>query len=148
MGSMYRNALCAALISMAPLFLLIGCQVAPSENESLNVMSFNIRYGKAKDGDNHWDNRKTLVFDVFSNHTPELVGLQEALDFQIDAILEVHPQYGYVGIGRNPGGGGEFAAILFEKETYQVIEHDTFWLSDTPSEASASWGNTLVRICT
>ena len=29
----------------------------------LRVMSFNIRYGTANDGDNHWKNRREMVFN-------------------------------------------------------------------------------------
>ena len=49
-------------------------------------MSFNIRYGSANNGENHWKNRREMVFDVFRNHRPDIVGLQEALDFQIAEI--------------------------------------------------------------
>lgn len=114
----------------------------------MNVMTFNIRYGTAKDGENHWGKRRELVFDVFRDHQPDIVGLQEALGFQIEEIVEALPQYQYVGLGRDPGGGGEYSAILYLKDDYQVIEHETFWLSDTPNLPSASWGNKLVRICT
>jgi len=111
-------------------------------------MSFNIRYGSANDGENHWDERKKLVFDVFRERQPDLVGVQEALRFQIDEILATLPRYSFVGIGRDPGGDGEYSAILYDKSRFQVLEYDTFWLSDTPESPSASWGNKIVRICT
>lgn len=111
-------------------------------------MSFNIRYGTAEDGENHWNKRKPLVFDVFTDHAPDVVGLQEALDFQIEEILEKHPQFASVGIGREPEGQGEHCAILYLKDTFEILEQDTFWLSDTPETPSSSWGNQLFRICT
>lgn len=137
-----------ASIFLALLFNLLGCTVPESVQSPISALSFNIRYGTAKDGENHWEKRHPLVFNVFNDHAPDVAGLQEALDFQIDEILEAHPQFDYVGIGREPGGEGEFCAILYLKEKFDVLESDTFWLSDTPETPSASWGNNLVRICT
>ncbi len=125
-----------------------GCQQSDSATRTIEVMSFNIRYGTAKDGDNHWEKRKELVFDVFRDHQPDVVGLQEALRFQIDEILGALPRYAFVGTGRNPDGEGEYSAILYDKKRFKLLENETFWLSDTPEVASASWGNKLVRICT
>lgn len=117
---------------------------------ALTVMSFNIRYGTASDGDNHWTRRRQLVFDVLRKHDPDIVGLQEALDFQLDELLEALPHYAYVGVGRDDGErAGEFAAILYRRERYRVDDSGTFWLSDTPEVAgSKSWGNQITRICT
>lgn len=138
------------LLSVATSMFLffLGCDKTSPLERDFEVMSFNIRYGTAKDEDNRWEKRKKLVFKVFRDHQPDIVGLQEALGFQIDEILAALPRYAFVGIGRNPGSGGEYSAILYDKKRFKVLEHETFWLSDTPEVASASWGNKLVRICT
>ncbi len=91
----------------------------------LTEMSLNIRYVSASDGDNHWKKRKQLVFDVFTNHAPDVIGLEEALDFQFDAILAEHPQFASIGIGRGPGGQGEHCAILSRKDRFEILEQDT-----------------------
>jgi len=123
-----------------------------AENRSfeLNVMSFNIRYGTAKDGDNSWPNRRELVFDVLRRDKPGVVGLQEALHFQIEEILKALPAYEHFGVGRDDGKTkGEYAAILYRKDLFRQIDGSTFWLSDTPEKvASTSWGNNTTRICT
>jgi endonuclease/exonuclease/phosphatase family metal-dependent hydrolase len=116
----------------------------------LTVMSFNIRYGTANDGDNQWPYRRALVFDVVREANADLVGLQEALDFQIDEMLEALPAYASVGVGRDDGRrAGEFAALLFRRDRLRLDRSGTFWFSDTPEVvASKSWGNTITRICT
>ncbi len=116
---------------------------------SLNVMTFNIRYGTAADGPNHWQNRKPLVFRVIQKYDPDVVGLQEALDFQIREILAADPRYGFSGAGRDDGRTlGEHAAILFKQKKYDKLEEGTFWFSDTPDvPGSFHWGNRLPRIC-
>ncbi len=117
--------------------------------EPLTVVSFNIRYGTAKDGENAWMARRDMLFEVVRSANADLVGLQEALDFQIDEIIAAVPVYAVVGVGRDDGGEkGEYSAILFRKDRFHVAEAGTFWFSDTPSVvASRSWGNTITRIC-
>jgi len=122
--------------------------VAP--REPMTVMTFNIRYGTAKDGENEWSARREMLFDVVRSTNPDLLGLQEALDFQIDEIIAAAPAYAVVGVGRDDGAEkGEYSAILFRKDRFHVAEAGTFWFSDTPSViASKSWGNQITRICT
>jgi len=116
----------------------------------LRVMSFNIRYGSANDKQNHWRNRREMVFDVLRNHHPDVVGLQEALDFQITEIREALAEYGQIGVAREDGKtDGEYSAILYRLDLFDVDESGTFWFSDTPEvPGSNHWGNACVRICT
>jgi len=118
--------------------------------EPLTVMSFNIRYGTASDGDDHWTLRRTLLFDVLRQENADVIGLQEALDFQIREIAAAVPGYAVVGAGRDDGkAAGEFTAILVRRDRFHVAEAGTFWLSDTPLvPGSTSWGNRITRICT
>jgi endonuclease/exonuclease/phosphatase family metal-dependent hydrolase len=120
------------------------------ENDlDLEIMSFNIRYGTANDGDNHWEKRKELVFDVLREERPDVAGLQEALRFQIDQIQQTLPVYQEIGVGREDGKEkGEYSVILYRQDRFQAEESGTFWFSDTPELAgSRHWGNDCVRIC-
>ncbi|HXK60040.1 MAG TPA: endonuclease/exonuclease/phosphatase family protein [Acidobacteriota bacterium] len=123
---------------------------AQADCRDLRVMSFNIRYGTAADGDNHWSKRKELVFEVISGHKPDIVGLQEALRFQIDEILAAVPGYTFLGVGRDDGQTqGEHAAILFRTDRLTAVQHGNFWFSETPDKpGSKHWGNQITRICT
>src|SRR5688572_19623664 len=91
--------LCAGRLLLL-LTCLPGAGVAlQGTREPLTVISFNIRYGTAKDGDNEWRHRRTSVFDVLREQDADLIGLQEALDFQIDEILAAAPVYASIGVG-------------------------------------------------
>lgn len=125
------------------LLLALGALAAEVE-----LMSFNIRYGSAKDGANNWSARRELVFDVIRTRAPDAVGLQEALRFQIDEIRSALPLYGEIGEGREGAELGEYSAILYNQERFEVAASGTFWLSETPEIPSAHWGNTCIRICT
>lgn len=116
----------------------------------VSVMSFNIRYGSANDGANRWINRREMVFEVVRKHGPDVVGLQEALGYQIDEICQAVPGYARIGVGREDGKAeGEFSAILYRRDKYKVERGGTFWLSDTPEvPGSITWGNACTRICT
>lgn len=132
------------------LLLLSASAASGQPREPLTIMSFNIRYGTAKDGENHWTARRQMVFEVIREQDADLIGLQEALASQIDEILAAVPAYAVVGVGRDDAARkGEFSAILFRKDRLQVAEAGTFWFSNTPTvPGSKSWGNRITRIST
>lgn len=113
-----------------------------------NVISFNIRQGHGKDGENRWELRKDLVAEVMREQAPDIMGLQEVYHFQLDYLLEELPQYGALGVGREGGIHGEYSPILYLKERFEVLDYGTFWLSGTPALPSATWGNRYKRLCT
>jgi endonuclease/exonuclease/phosphatase family metal-dependent hydrolase len=113
-------------------------------------ISFNVRCGNANDGVNHWDNRAETATRFIVDLAPDILGLQEPLSFQVAAFAQALPDYDWVGVGRDDGGfGGEFCPIFVRRDQFQILEHGTFWLSDTPEVVgSRTWGNRCVRICT
>lgn len=117
--------------------------------EPLAVMSFNIRYGTANDGENRWENRREALFALLRAEDADVIGLQEALYSQIQEILVAVPGYAVAGVGRDDGRTkGEFSAILFRTTRLTLSDAGTFWFSDTPEVvASTTWGNTITRIC-
>ena len=141
---------CVGILLVILSFGSEAASAQPPAREPITVMTFNIRYGTATDGDNEWTRRRTMLFDLVREQDADLVGLQEALDFQVDEITAAVPGYATIGVGRDDGGArGEFAAILFRRTRFRVAEAGTFWFSDTPTvPGSKSWGNTITRICT
>jgi len=144
-------------LSLLMLFNLCSCQALAGADSNraadgleLRIMTFNIRYGSANDRENHWKNRKEMVFDVLCDHRPDIVGLQEALDFQIAEICNALGKYGRIGVAREDGKtDGEYSALLYRLDLFDVDESGTFWFSDTPEvPGSNHWGNACVRICT
>ena len=89
---------------MAALLPLLALSCQPGNvTEPLPVMSFNVRYGTAKDGDHVWDNRKDAACAMILDQRPAVFGVQEALDFQLTYFQEHCPGYKYVGVGREDG---------------------------------------------
>lgn len=129
-------------------FLLI--QSLMRTTTPVEVMSFNIRYGTADDGDNGWQFRREFLIELIRRESPHILGLQEAMRFQLDEIRSALPHFAEAGCGRDDGrSGGEYAAILFDTTRFSLRSQGTFWFSDTPSmPGSVSWGNRVTRICT
>ena len=116
----------------------------------LDVMTFNIRYGTADDGENRWEVRKPRTIQALRRRLPTIFGLQEALADQIDDLTRAMLGYAAVGVGRDDvKAAGEFSAILYDRQRLHLLRSDTFWLSDTPTvPGSKHWGNNVVRVCT
>lgn len=129
---------------------LINRPIHAQSEKELKVMTFNIRYGTANDGENSWQFRNDNVVRTIQAFKPDLLGLQEALKFQIDELLMQLPGYAYAGSGRDDGkNAGEHSCIFYQKDRFTVDSAETFWFSETPSiVASKSWGNNITRICT
>jgi endonuclease/exonuclease/phosphatase family metal-dependent hydrolase len=144
------------LVAALAVVVLAGVSLCGQKGEpvdgplEVSVMSFNIRYGTADDGENRWQNRRQMVFGLVGKYDPDVVGLQEALGFQIEEICKALPRYAMIGGGRDDGKTkGEYSAILYRRERFEVEQGGTFWLSDTPEvPGSITWGNACTRICT
>ena len=116
----------------------------------VRVMSFNIRYGTAADGDNHWDQRRQFVVDTIKAFNPDMLGTQETLKFQRDFLAEHLPDYEVMGVGRDDGrDGGEMMALYFRRDRFEKLDGGHFWLSETPDVVgSKSWDSSLPRMVT
>jgi endonuclease/exonuclease/phosphatase family metal-dependent hydrolase len=115
---------------------------------SISVMSYNMRYGTAKDGDHHWNNRKIATPAMLKAQSPDLIGVQECFDFQAEFILNECPEYEGYGIGREVGFTGERTEIFWKKDKFELLDKGTFWLSETPSEPSKGWNAKNTRTAT
>ena len=96
-------------------------QPAPIKGLDLNVMSFNIRRGTAKDGRNHWVFRRNRVQEILNHYRPDVLGLQEAMDFQVSAIRTMLPGYEMVGVGNMGGSEGLHNAIFYDADTVHPV---------------------------
>jgi endonuclease/exonuclease/phosphatase family metal-dependent hydrolase len=112
-------------------------------------MSFNVRFGVADDGLDRWDFRKDLLARAITCYDPDLLGVQEALDFQVDYLRLSLEGYGVVGAGREDGvRRGEQSAVLFRAERFEKLAEGHFWFSDRPDvPGTKHWDSELPRMC-
>ncbi len=108
----------------------------------LHAMTFNIRNGMANDGPDAWMQRKELVVETVVTSAPDVMGTQEAWIFQIDYMNEELPAYEWVGESRRGDIPDEYCAIFYRVDDFEVLETDTFWLSDTPEVPGTKFSDT------
>lgn len=142
------------MFRIALTFFLTLLAIASTRAESplvkLRVMSFNIRYSAANDGDNSWKNRQELFTAAVRAFDPDLLGTQEVLADQYEDLQRLFPDYTAVGVARTDGARkGEWSAIFYRTARFESLASGTFWLSETPDViGSKSWDAALERICT
>jgi endonuclease/exonuclease/phosphatase family metal-dependent hydrolase len=140
-----------AMVTLALGFAAMGAPAggAAAGSGTVRVVSFNIRYGTANDGPNRWEVRSPRVVETIEGLGADVLGLQEALPFQIRELLVALPRYAATGVSREDGKvDGEASPILFDRTRFTLAGAGTFWLSDTPDEAGTNtWGAACNRVC-
>jgi endonuclease/exonuclease/phosphatase family metal-dependent hydrolase len=145
----------AWLLVFVALFSAFANRLA-AETVDLRVMSFNIRFAKAGHSEaaaeNNWADpahpRRERVIRVIREAAPDLLGVQEARDGQIDDLRGALPAYDFYGVGRDDGKTeGEFSGIFYRKGRFARKDAGSFWLSATPEEPGTTFSpNKLPRI--
>ncbi len=120
----------------------------PMLSQLKTAMTFNIRLDIESDKENNWNYRKAELVKLIENYKPDVLGIQEALPNQIKYLDSSLINYSYVGMGREGGKKGEHNAIFFNQHKFKVIKNNTFWLSETPKQASFGWDAACKRIYT
>ncbi|MEM6799164.1 MAG: endonuclease/exonuclease/phosphatase family protein [Planctomycetota bacterium] len=84
-------------------FLSVLAADATAHAEPLRVMTFNIRYGTANDGPNAWPRRRDAVVETIRRFDPDVLGVQEALAFQLDELQRSLTGLSAIGKGQDDG---------------------------------------------
>ena len=132
------------------LMLLFAVLAEPASAQTLNLMTFNVRFANERDGEDYWDKRRDMAFRMIRAEAPDIMGTQEVLFRQRQELDRALTEFGSVGVGRDDGkAAGEHCVIFYRKARLTLKQSGTFWLSDTPEvPGSKSWGNRITRICT
>ena len=134
---------------LLPLAVLTLCSC---QEQSLSIMSFNVRYNGiwANDGDNDWAHRRAAVASMILQEMPDAIGMQEVLPDQmayLDSALGNH--YWRIGVGRDDGDtSGESMCIYYNYDRLKLIGWHTYWLSETPDSVSYGWDAACRRTVT
>lgn len=134
-------------IHFVTLFLFV--LIAQLSAQEMRFMTYNIRYANVNDGDNQWEKRKEYLSDQIEFYAPHVIGIQEGLQLQVNYLNARLAEYDFIGVGRNDGKNkGEYCAIFYDRRKLDVLEQDTFWLSEHPEKVSVGWDAAMERICT
>jgi len=115
----------------------------------LSVMTYNIRMDTWKDGPNQWHHRRHRVTQLIENYSPDLLGVQEPVPQQMQDLRHDLKSYYSYGVGRDDGKDrGEYSAIFFRRDRFDLIDQGTFWLSEEPENpGTRGWDAYCPRIC-
>src|SRR5262245_25613037 len=111
---------------------------AASDPVELRVMSFNIRFSKVgaseAASENNWADakypRRERAIRVIQENSPDLLGVQEARELQVEDLEKALPEYEFYGVGRDDGKkDGEFSGIFYRKDRFTQTGAGSFWLS-------------------
>lgn len=81
---------------------------------------------------------------------PDSLGVQEINNYWVEDLKELLPQYAYYGVKR--GGDeneqkSEMNGIYYLKDKFNLLESETFWISETPDTESKYENAGCYRIC-
>ena len=133
--------------------LVLGLPALPNPGwsqgppDTLVVMTFNIRYGTAEDGEHSWEVRRPLVQEILTREGPDILAVQEGLAFQLQELDG--PLAGYRKLGQHRDGGlrGEFSGLYVREDRVEVLRWGELWLSQNPdSVGSRGWDAALPRM--
>ena len=138
---MYMAVVCAVCMS--------SCAEQKSCTE-VNWATFNIRYANPNDSLDFWGNRKDTVASFILANDLDIVGMQEVLHSQMEDLKARLPEYEAVGVGRDDGKQrGEYSPLFFKKDRFEVMDSNTFWLSQYPDSVGfIGWDGACCRIAT
>ncbi|KAF8325426.1 Endonuclease/exonuclease/phosphatase [Cantharellus anzutake] len=85
-----------------------------------------------------WSTRRTYVSSTLLHERVQLIGFQEALIRQVNDLQVL----------LSNEWAGEYSPIFFRKSVFNLIDSDTFWLTDTPFKPSKYRGAGSYRVCT
>ena len=117
----------------------------------MKIITWNVRCQNATDDARGcgWAARRDNLCAVLHAQAPDVLATQEAYAPQIDDLCAALPAYQMAGVGRNDGAReGEFCAIFYRANRYELRDQSTRWLSQTPDEPSFGWGAHCIRIVT
>ena len=122
--------------------------VEEKENGLIRVVSFNLRCADVNGVPMEERCDLAVRFLLQEQVAADTIGVQEATPEWMKVLTEGLPAYDYVGVGREDGRNkGEYSAIFYRKDKYQVLDSGTFWLSETPDVVSKGWDAACIRVC-
>lgn len=107
------------------------------EEAIIKIITINLRDGTAEDGENHWDKRKSILFDCLNQTSPGIIATQEGLLFQLNEIKENLIGFEYFGMGRyhevsvrsrpHEHRRGEHCAVFYDLPVWAKVAWTGSW---------------------
>lgn len=98
----------------------------------MKLVTFNIRCDYGQDGANNFCFRRPLILEKLRREAPDVICFQEVLPHVALWLKEALEGYYVIGCGRSETLEDEQLAVAYRKDRLNLIQMETFWLSETP----------------
>ena len=123
------------------------------------LVTKNVRYAinSPSKGEEYWKVRQPRIVSELNFNTSHcaesFVCLQEVLHRQLVDILTglnaSGTEWTHIGVGRDDGHeAGEYSPIIYQPAVWELEDHKTIWLSETPDQPSLGWDAACIRLLT
>lgn len=139
------------IFPMKPEVEIKSAQERIENKDEILVASYNTAapWGNLLEG-TYTTRRMHLWANQINDTLPDSLGVQEINSIWVDGLKDLLPQYEYYGVKR--GGDeneqkSEMNGIYYLKDKFNLLESDTFWISETPDTESKHENAGCYRIC-
>ena len=121
-----------------------------SDNKTISILDFNIRYFNDCDQQNLWDFRKNKIIEILINSYADIFFFQEITKVQYNLLdKNLNSIYEFIGVYRDTRDESEKCPIAYNTNKFSLNDWGQFWLSSTPYEiGSNDFQNYFPRIST
>lgn len=116
----------------------------------MKIVTFNIRCDYDQDGDNNFCFRKPLILEKLRQEKVDIICFQEVLPHVAAWLKEELTEYYVIGCGRSETLENEQMTVAYHKDSMNLIQMETYWLSDTPYIPASRYQDQseCPRVCT
>ncbi len=112
----------------------------------LTIMTMNLRFGLARDGENGWTHRRHMVDKIVKAYPGDFIGIQEANHFQAAFLTKILLDHKFIG-WHNKSIDYWQSNLIFFHQSWQCLRHAHYFLSHTPKKTSKLAGSKWPRQC-
>ncbi|HQA05255.1 MAG TPA: endonuclease/exonuclease/phosphatase family protein [Clostridiales bacterium] len=114
----------------------------------ITAMSCNVRTLSPSDtGKRSWYYRADLLLQNIKEASPDIIGFQEVTPVHYKFFQEKLIGYDSIITYRDDKPISEACPVFYRADAFELIDKDSFWLSETPDVMSKSWNSACYRIC-
>ncbi len=109
-----------------------------TDYDNIQIMSYNVyRYNSSDTGTKKWSYRLPAIVAMFRQVSPDVVGLQECLETQIQDLIQNLTDYAGVWIPTAQKNFG--TCIMYKKALFNQKGTGYLWYSDNPTTPTPAW---------
>ena len=117
-------------------------------NEEITIMSANVRcYAPDDLFKKSWFYRADLIRNNIDEVKPDIIGFQEVTWMHYGYLQDIMQGYDSVIMYRDNFILSEGCPIFYRTDKFELIDKNSFWLSETPEVMSKDWNSACYRVC-